>query len=129
MTSKRRSRLPTRWWCSTRAAWSRWGRRRKLYEQPRTPFVTSFLGAVNVLRGQAASGTAVLGEGIHVPTEIDGHDVPVTVYVRPHDFDLAREHMLEAVLAGARRRGSSHRWGRSCGSVSISPKGTRSGWS
>jgi sulfate transport system ATP-binding protein len=63
----------------------------ELYEQPRTPFVTSFLGAVNVLRGQAASGMAVLGEGIHVPTEIDGHDVPVTVYVRPHDFDLAHE--------------------------------------
>jgi sulfate/thiosulfate transport system ATP-binding protein len=62
-----------------------------LYEEPKTPFVTSFLGAVNVLRGQAASGMAVLGEGIHVPTEIDGHDVPVTVYVRPHDFDLARE--------------------------------------
>jgi sulfate transport system ATP-binding protein len=63
----------------------------ELYEKPRTPFVTSFLGTVNVLKGQAASGTAVLGEGIHVPTDIDGHDVPVTVYVRPHDLDLAHE--------------------------------------
>ena len=63
----------------------------ELYEKPKTPFVTSFLGTVNVLRGQTASGVAVLGEGIHVPTEIDGHDLPVSVYIRPHDLDLAHE--------------------------------------
>ncbi len=62
-----------------------------LYENPKTPFVTSFLGAVNVLRGQTASGVAVLGDGIHVPTEIHGQDLPVSVYVRPHDLDLAHE--------------------------------------
>ena len=33
----------------------------ELYENPRTPFVTSFLGSVNVLRGQTAKGVAVLG--------------------------------------------------------------------
>ena len=33
----------------------------------------------------------MLGDGIHVPTEIDGHDVPVSVYVRPHDLDLTHE--------------------------------------
>jgi len=63
----------------------------ELYERPATPFVTGFLGAVNVLRGQSASGMAVLGEGIHVPTQIDGHDVPVSIYVRPHDLDLSHE--------------------------------------
>ena len=26
-----------------------------------------------------------------MPTEIDGHDVPVSVYVRPHDLDLTHE--------------------------------------
>ncbi len=36
----------------------------ELYERPATPFVTGFLGAVNVLRGQSASGMAVLGDGI-----------------------------------------------------------------
>src|SRR4249920_2794905 len=39
----------------------------ELYENPKTPFVTSFLGAVNVLRGQTASGMAVLGDGNRVP--------------------------------------------------------------
>jgi sulfate/thiosulfate transport system ATP-binding protein len=63
----------------------------ELYENPKTPFVTSFLGTVNVLRGQTASGVAVLGEGIHVPTEIDGQNLPVSVYIRPHDLDLAHE--------------------------------------
>jgi len=62
-----------------------------LYEQPRTPFVTEFLGSVNVLRGQSAFGMAILGDGIHVPTDIDGHGVPVSVYVRPHDLDLTHE--------------------------------------
>jgi sulfate/thiosulfate transport system ATP-binding protein len=63
----------------------------ELYERPKTPFVTEFLGSVNVLRGQSASGMAILGDGIHVPTDIDGHGVPVSVYVRPHDLDLAHE--------------------------------------
>ncbi len=63
----------------------------ELYERPATPFVTGFLGAVNVLRGQSASGMAVLGDGAYVPTRIDGHDVPVSIYVRPHDLDLSHE--------------------------------------
>jgi len=63
----------------------------ELYERPRTPFVTEFLGSVNVLRGQTAAGLAALGDGIHVPTEIDGRDAPVSIYVRPHDLDLTHE--------------------------------------
>ncbi|MFI5454241.1 MAG: TOBE-like domain-containing protein [Isosphaerales bacterium] len=62
-----------------------------LYERPRTPFVTEFLGSVNVLRGQTASGMAVLGDGIQLPAEVDGREVPVSVYVRPHDLDLTHE--------------------------------------
>src|SRR4029077_4313474 len=34
---------------------------------------------------------AIVGDGIHVPTEIDGHGVPVSIYVRPHDLDLTYE--------------------------------------
>ncbi len=62
-----------------------------LYECPATPFVTEFLGSVNVLRGQSASGMAMLGDGIHVETRIDGQDVPVSIYVRPHDLDVTHE--------------------------------------
>jgi sulfate transport system ATP-binding protein len=36
-------------------------------------------------------GVTVLGDGILVPSEIDGHDGPVSVYVRPHDFDLSHD--------------------------------------
>jgi sulfate/thiosulfate transport system ATP-binding protein len=64
----------------------------ELYERPRTPFVTEFLGSVNVLRGQSTMGVTVLGDRILVPTEIDGHDGPVCVYVRPHDLDLSHDH-------------------------------------
>src|ERR1700733_499070 len=42
----------------------------ELYEQPRTPFVTEFLGSVNVLRAPSESGTAV-----------NGHRAPISVYV------------------------------------------------
>ncbi len=67
------------------------GSPQELYERPTTPFVTEFLGSVNVLRGQSASGMAVLGHGIHVETQIDGQDVPVSIYVRPHDLDVTHE--------------------------------------
>jgi sulfate transport system ATP-binding protein len=62
-----------------------------LYERPATPFVTGFLGSVNVLKGQSASGLAVLGAGIQVPTQVQAPDGPVSVYVRPHDLELTHE--------------------------------------
>src|SRR5262249_43351913 len=60
-----------------------------LYENPATPFVTGFLGSVNVLSGQSLSGQAVLGDGLSIPTASDGRVMPVSVYVRPHDLDLS----------------------------------------
>jgi sulfate transport system ATP-binding protein len=53
----------------------------ELYENPATPFVTRFLGNVNVL-----SLADSLGRG----TPRVGHDdgEPASVYVRPHDLDL-----------------------------------------
>jgi sulfate transport system ATP-binding protein len=62
-----------------------------LYELPATPFVTEFLGSVNVLTGQSAAGLAVLGDGIQVPTQLGGRDGPISVYVRPHDLELTHE--------------------------------------
>jgi sulfate transport system ATP-binding protein len=63
----------------------------ELYERPATPFVTEFLGSVNVLRGQSTMGIAVLGDGNLVPSEIDGHEGPVSIYVRPHDLDVSHD--------------------------------------
>jgi sulfate transport system ATP-binding protein len=71
-----------------------------LYEHPRTPFVTEFLGSVNVLKGQSGSGMTVLGDGLHVPTELDAPDGPVSVYVRPHDLELTRERNGRASWPG-----------------------------
>ena len=62
-----------------------------LYETPATPFVAEFFGSSNVLRGRAVCGTAVLGHGLHLPTVTGGPDGPVSVYVRRHDLDVARE--------------------------------------
>src|SRR5206468_2331665 len=58
---------------------------------PATPFVTGFLGAVNVLSTQGAAGQVVPGEGFHFPAGMAGHVAPVSVYVRPHDLDLTYE--------------------------------------
>ena len=62
-----------------------------LYEQPATPFVTEFLGSVNVLKGQSNSGLASVGGGLQVPTVLSENDGPISVYVRPHDLDLSHE--------------------------------------
>jgi len=62
-----------------------------LYERPATPFVTEFLGSVNILKGQSASGWAVLGAGIQLQTQVLGPDGPISVYVRPHDLELTHE--------------------------------------
>jgi sulfate/thiosulfate transport system ATP-binding protein len=63
----------------------------ELYEQPSTPFVTGFLGSVNVLPVQSASGTTIIGDDTHVPAQVNGHGVPISLYVRPHDLDLTHE--------------------------------------
>jgi sulfate/thiosulfate transport system ATP-binding protein len=64
-----------------------------LYEQPATPFVTEFLGGVNVLRGRVEGGRTVLGEGVYFENGNPGADGPVSVYVRHHDMDVSRERM------------------------------------
>jgi sulfate transport system ATP-binding protein len=72
----------------------------ELYERPRTPFVTGFLGSVNVLHGQTSMGVTELDEGILVPSEIDGHEGPVSVYVRTHDLDLSHDRNGHASWRG-----------------------------
>jgi sulfate transport system ATP-binding protein len=68
----------------------------QLYEHPATPFVTAFLGAVNVLRVETVLGMDQLGDEVPLPMEIPGAEqslpgaAPASVYVRPHDFDVAR---------------------------------------
>jgi sulfate/thiosulfate transport system ATP-binding protein len=63
----------------------------ELYEHPATPFVTGFLGAVNVLSTRWADGQDIRDHGLHRPANVGGPGSPVSVYVRPHDLDLTYE--------------------------------------
>jgi sulfate transport system ATP-binding protein len=62
-----------------------------LYERPRTPFVTEFLGSVNVLRGDSDPGRAFLPLEFETDSEREHGEGPLSVYIRPHDLDVARE--------------------------------------
>lgn len=62
-----------------------------LYEKPATPFVTQFLGSVNVLRVETVLNMDQQDEERPLPFEVPGTDGPVSVYVRPHDLDITRE--------------------------------------
>src|SRR5436309_3872711 len=52
----------------------------ELYEHPATPFVTEFLGSVNVLSAETVLGMDLLGEETPLPMELPGPDGPVSVY-------------------------------------------------
>jgi sulfate transport system ATP-binding protein len=62
-----------------------------LYENPASPFVTEFLGQVNVLRVETVLGMNTTGDESPLPMDVPGTDGPATVYVRPHDLDVARQ--------------------------------------
>jgi sulfate transport system ATP-binding protein len=67
------------------------GAPQELYEHPASPFVTEFLGSVNVLKVETVLGMDVFDEA-PLPLAIPGENGDATaVYVRPHDFDIARE--------------------------------------
>jgi sulfate transport system ATP-binding protein len=68
------------------------GAPQELYEHPATPFVTEFLGSVNVLKVETVLGMDVFGDEDPLPLAIPGENGDsAAVYVRPHDFDIARE--------------------------------------
>jgi sulfate transport system ATP-binding protein len=60
----------------------------ELYEHPATPFVTEFLGAVNVLQIETVLNIDV-DEERPLPVGVPGGD-GATIYVRPHDLDVSR---------------------------------------
>jgi sulfate/thiosulfate transport system ATP-binding protein len=76
------------------------GAPQELYERPSTPFVTGFLGSVNVLQVPSESGTTAMGDGLHLPAQVNGHRGPISLYVRPHDLDLSHERNGRPSWAG-----------------------------
>jgi sulfate transport system ATP-binding protein len=63
----------------------------EIYDRPATEFVASFVGSINVLRGQVKAGRAALGE-LHVEAPPGtGEGASVRAFVRPHDIELSRD--------------------------------------
>jgi sulfate/thiosulfate transport system ATP-binding protein len=63
----------------------------ELFERPRTPFVMSFLGDVNIFHGRVQNGRAVFSGMEAVFPEHPNPDVkPVCAYARPHELDIDR---------------------------------------
>ena len=61
-----------------------------LYERPATPFVTEFLGSVNVLKIETVLTMDQTGDESPLAMDLPGGDGPRSVYVRPHDLDVQR---------------------------------------
>ncbi|MBX6314949.1 MAG: sulfate ABC transporter ATP-binding protein, partial [Isosphaeraceae bacterium] len=62
----------------------------ELYEHPASPFVTEFLGQVNVLPVETVLGIDHPDDERPLPLEVPGADGSVAVYVRPHDLEVTR---------------------------------------
>ena len=70
-----------------------------IYLQPKTRFVSTFIGEANVLTGRRMDGTVTLQAGLHFPSA--GADGPVRVVVRPEAVALEPIHdNAGAVLTG-----------------------------
>jgi sulfate/thiosulfate transport system ATP-binding protein len=61
----------------------------QVFEEPASPFVMRFLGAVNVFRGHVDGGRAFVGDlEFSAPSPSDGVRSPAHVYVRPHELEI-----------------------------------------
>ena len=67
------------------------GRPDEIYETPATPFVTQFLGDVNLFHGRVDAGQVAIGDYAHPIADPSATDGAAKVYVRPHDIELSRE--------------------------------------
>jgi sulfate transport system ATP-binding protein len=68
------------------------GSPREVWESPATPFVYGFLGDVNQFSGRLEGGVLnAYGIRFASPIHADAEDTSATAYVRPHEFDIARD--------------------------------------
>jgi len=74
-----------------------------VYDRPASPFVASFVGGANVLRGHVRDGRVTVGTmtvGTSDPSHHDG--LAVDAYVRPHDVTLTKVDGDPAAVSAAR---------------------------
>lgn len=79
-----------------------------LYDNPQSVFVTEFLGEVNVLQGEIFSGNLKIGD-YQETRESASNQPQVRVYVRPHEWQISREPVDNAI--GQAEIVSQHIWG------------------
>ena len=77
----------------------------QVFEEPRTPFVMRFLGAVNVFQGHADGEHAWLhGRAFSAPTgAAPAKASPAKVYVRPHELEVHRAPVAGSFTARVER--------------------------
>jgi len=74
----------------------------ELYDRPKTPFVASFLGGANVLRGSVRFGMAEVGSmSVEAPAGT-AEGASVHAFVRPHDIRLVKAEPEEDSVSVAR---------------------------
>jgi sulfate transport system ATP-binding protein len=85
----------------------------EVYEQPATPFVYGFLGAVNRFQGRTDGGLLRVGEHTLAHGAQDlAPNADMLAYARPHELDIstvASEHALEARVVRVLSFGASAR--------------------
>jgi sulfate/thiosulfate transport system ATP-binding protein len=63
----------------------------EVYANPKSPFVFSFLGSVNLFHGRVHEGQAKVGSlNLDSPEHAGTLDSPIVGYVRPHDLEVLR---------------------------------------
>ncbi|MFZ5559914.1 MAG: sulfate/molybdate ABC transporter ATP-binding protein [Pseudomonadota bacterium] len=75
----------------------------EVYSAPASPFVYGFLGNVNLFHGRVDGGVADLG-GLRLAAadHATAQDAEAVAYVRPHDIELARAPLPEALTGTVR---------------------------
>ena len=74
-----------------------------VYDRPASPFVASFVGGANVLRGHMKDGRVTVGTmAVGTSNGAGGPDGAVDAYVRPHDVTLTKVDAAGPTVAAAR---------------------------
>nr|ART36465.1 C35 [uncultured bacterium] len=81
----------------------------EVYEQPATPFVSSFLGSVNLFHGRLHDGWAHIGNWRAPAPEHATASGTAAAYLRPHEIELSTDEagaLDAAVVCGVRAMGA-----------------------
>lgn len=85
----------------------------QVYEHPRTPFVSRFLGDVNIFHGRVDQQGWLDLDGWRVPAPADAaHRDEIAAYVRPHDIELtlqAEQNLPQAWVRHVHHAGSVYK--------------------